>query len=318
MDRLSWRRSPFIFLLVGVGITARILVAYQLNTEPTGDRELLFASLADECRTTFGFGLEGHPTAVVMPVYPFLLAATRWVFPDTWMPVRILQAILGGVTAWLVCRIAWRISRLEMVAWGTLLLCLFYPPLILQSLKIDPGVLYGFVMALGIWFLSFVLCSSSHLVYFVMAAVLFMSGIYITPRVLIIVPLLALWAGLKAYDKVTGFLGAVALCLACVLCLMPWMARNSLSLGGFIPLTTGFVASTQESLAEAGAPKVMETMPAHGQDEAIQYQAAVKGLWGQMKGAGAAVWGKILMRGFPYWVTTYPGLLPGSGSDAPA
>ncbi len=317
MDKLSWKHSPFVFFLLVVGITVRVFAALQVDMEPTGDREVLFSVLGDELKSSFNYSLEGHPTAVVMPVYPLLLGASRWVFPETWTPIRLLQAVLGGLTAWLVYRIAWRISRLEMVAWGTLLLCLFYPPLILLSLKIEPGVVYAFVMALGIWFLSYVLTPSSHLVYFMMAAVLFMAGIYITPRILVIVPLLALWAGLKAYDKVTGFLGAVALCLACILCLMPWMARNSLSLGGFIPLTTGFVVPLQESLVEAGAPKVVETTAARGQDEAIQYHGAVKGLFNQLKGSGMKVWGNVILRGFPFWITTYPGLLPGSGVGPP-
>ncbi len=318
MDRLSWKRSPLILLLVLIGISIRVFAILQFGNDPSGERETLFALLGDEWRTTFGYSLEGHPTAVVMPAYPLLLGAFRWIFPDTWTPVRILQAVLSGLTAWLVYRIAWRISRLQMVAWGAFLLCLFYPPLILLPLKVEPGVLYAFVMALGIWLLSFVLTASAHLVFFMMAAVLFMSGIYISPRILVMIPLLALWAGLKAYDKVTGFLGAVALCLACVLCLMPWMARNSLSLGGFIPLTTGFVAPLQESLAEAGAPKVAESTVPRGQDEAIQYHAAVRGLFNQIKQAGLKAWGRIFLRGFPFWVTAYPGLLPGSGVEAPA
>ncbi len=318
MDRLSWKRSPFIFLLLTIGIAVRVIAVFQTNADPRGDREILFATLADEWRTTFGYGLDGHPTSVVMPAYPLLLGAFRWVFPETWLPILVLQAILGGLTAWLVYRIAWRISRLEMVAGGTFLLCLFYPPLILLCLKIEPGILYTFVVALGIWLLSFVLTPASHLVYFMMAAVLFISGIYISPRVLVIVPLLALWAGLKAYDKVTGFLGAVALCLACVLCLMPWMARNSLSLGGFIPLTTGFVAPIEESFETAGVPRGVEATVARGQDEAIQYHSAIKGVFRQIRSAGVKEWGKMVLRIFPFWVTTYPGLLPGSGSEAPA
>jgi hypothetical protein len=318
MDHFSWKRSPFIFLLMLSAIGLRLGLVFQLEVAPTGEREQLYTLLADEWKTNLSFSLEGHPTAVLMPLYPILLGITRWISADTWLPVLILQAILGGLTGWLVYRLAWRISRIETVAWLTLLLCLFYPPLMLLGLKLEPEILYGFLLALGMWLLSFVLNDTPHLLIFLLASLLFMGGIYLMPKVLILIPLVAIWAGIKAFDRVTGFLGAVALCLACVLCLMPWMARNFLSVGGFVPLTTGFLAPLQESLSEAGAPKEAERSQEKGKDESFQYHSALQSLFSQLGRTTPAHWGHIFMRGFPFWVTSYPGLLPGTGSGPPA
>lgn len=305
-----------LILLVGLGI--RLVPLFQMDIEPLGEREMLVSLLADEWKTSWTYSLDGHPTAVLMPVYPLLVGALRWILPDSWLPILILQAILGTLTGWLVFRIAWRISRIPEVAWGTLCLCLFYPPFILLGLKIEPGMLYTFSLALGIWLLSYTLVRAAPLAHILMAAFLFMGVIYLSPRILVLIPLLALWAGLKSYDRLTGMLGSFALCLACIVCLMPWMARNFISLGGFIPLTTGFVAPLQQSLTAAGAPTIPPSNNTPGQDEAFRYHAGIKDLIHQVAGATPGVWGRLFLRGFPCWVTSYPGLLPGSGSEGPA
>ncbi|MBK7494419.1 MAG: hypothetical protein IPI28_03020 [Candidatus Omnitrophica bacterium] len=232
LDRFSIRRAPLVFLLLLAGLGIRLYPVFQLDIEPRGDRELLVSLLADEWRSNWSYSLEGHPTAVMMPVYPVVVGLLRWVMPDSWTPLLVLQALLGTLAAWFVFRIAWRISRIPGVAWGTFFLCLFYPPLILLGLKIEPGMLYAFSLAFGIWLLSFTLVRTAPLAHILLAAFLFMGVIYLSPKILILIPFLAVWAGLKSYDRLTGMLGAFALCLACIVCLMPWMARNFISTGG--------------------------------------------------------------------------------------
>jgi hypothetical protein len=312
MDAFSWKRSGLSFLILAAAVGLRVGLALKWDVHPVSPRETLYMRLAEEWRSGFSYALDGHPTAVVMPVYPVSLGIIRWVFPDSWKPILLLQSIAGGLAAWLVFRLAWRISRIEAVAWGTFLLCAFYPPLVLMCLKFEPSAFYGFHLALGLWLLSFVLRDSPHLVFFMAAAALFMGTIYLTPIILPLIPLFALWAGLKAYDRVTGILGAVALCLACVLSLMPWMGRNFLVMGGFIPLTTGSAHVLKSSLEEAGAKTSTETSTAIGQDESLQYRTAAASARHQISELGARGWGRIAARGFPFWVTYYPGLLPGA------
>ncbi len=317
LDRFSIRRAPLVFLLLLAGLGIRLYPVFQLDIEPRGDRELLVSLLADEWRSNWSYSLEGHPTAVMMPVYPVVVGLLRWVMPDSWTPLLVLQALLGTLAAWFVFRIAWRISRIPGVAWGTFFLCLFYPPLILLGLKIEPGMLYAFSLAFGIWLLSFTLVRTAPLAHILLAAFLFMGVIYVSPKILILIPFLAVWAGLKSYDRLTGMLGAFALCLACIVCLMPWMARNFISTGGFIPLTTGFVAPLQQSLADAGGPSVYAAANTPGQDESLRYHAGLNALFQQIRETTPRVWGRIFLRGFPFWITSYPGLLPGAGSGGP-
>lgn len=313
LDRFTWKCASLTSSLVLLALLARLVAVHLLPVAPTSERELLYAQLADEWRTSLDFSLDGRPTAVVMPLYPIALGVLRWLNPESWRSVLVLQAIFGALTCWLAFRVAWRVSRNAVVAWSTLALCALYPPLVLACLKLEPLVAYGFLLVLGLWLLTFVLGDSFHIGFYLAAGILFIMGLYLTPRLLVPIPLLALWAGLRAYDRLSGTLGAVALMLACILSLMPWVGRNFLVVGGFIPFTTGSAHALVESLSEAGAQPLGETEGSAGQDEAFQYSAAVKSTLHQIGELEARGWLRIGVRAFPYWVSSYPGLLGGVG-----
>jgi hypothetical protein len=182
--------------------------------------------------------------------------------------------------------------------------------LVLSALKLDPGIFLGLILALALWLLSCIFRGVGQLIYFILAAGLFIIGIYLSPKILVLAPLLALWAGFHTRERMTGLLGAIAFCLACILSLMPWTARNFLTLGGFIPLTTGFAYTLNESLESAMQREFEESEIAVGQDESFQYHARAGAALSKTTQLGKGGWSRIVLRSVPFWITSYPGLIP--------
>jgi len=309
MDHFSWKRSPTVLLLVLAGILIRLAAVNWLGADPADDREIFYTTIAEEWRGAFSLTVGGNPTAAVMPLYPILLGLFRIGSPESWMPILVLQAILGGLAAWLAYRVAWRIGRVPAVAWGTLLLCLFYPPLVLQSILLEPGPILTFCLALALWFLTGVFRPSVHLVAFMFGAGVFVIGFYLSPKIIIAIPIIALSCGVCAVDRKTGMLASFALLLGCMVALMPWMGRNFIVMGSAVPLNTGFVHTLESSLSEA---KGEQSVPDHdfsSGEEVSHYQGSLAAVSGQLQSLEPASWVRLVKRVFPFWVTDYPDLV---------
>lgn len=319
-DRFYWKRSLVVAFVMVLAIILRLAAVASFPGDPASEREILHTEIADSWRNSFSYSYQDQPTAAVMPLYSVLVGLCRLAAPETWKPVLFIQALLGVLGVWLAHRIAWRVTRIPAIAWGVLFLCAFYPPLIFQCGRLEPDVLYQFLLLFSFWLLTFVFRESTHLAFFMVAAVVLVFGIYTTPKVLPLIPILAFWAGLKAFDRPTGALGALALCLACILSLMPWIARNFISMGGFIPLTTSMAYSLSASLEQAGAEAGVDSpTPSYGQDEATRYQSALSGSYRLVGGLGGSGLGR-LAGGVPsFWVTDYASTFPpGADGDPPA
>ena len=178
-------------------------------------------SLAIEWRETLHLSLDGNSTAVVMPAYPLFLGVAAMVFPGTWVPVGLLQAFLGGLTAWLAYRVAWEVFEKARAAWIVLGLVAFYPPLVVAPAELDPVVVTGFLLTLGIWLLTLNFRDVQHILFFMAAAAVFSAAILVTGEVLVLIPFVGLWAGIRSYHRGVGVLCGSAFCLACLAALMP-------------------------------------------------------------------------------------------------
>lgn len=135
--RLSRRPSSWLpALLVGVPILVRILAWLELRGDP------FFRLLVVDARTY-------HETALRMangtfrmegpfwqpPFYPFLLSLVYRVAGPNPEAMRLLQCLLGGLSCWLVFRLADRLGgrRAAWIAWGAATLC---APLIFFDLQL--------------------------------------------------------------------------------------------------------------------------------------------------------------------------------------
>jgi hypothetical protein len=330
LEDFDWRRSAILAGVVLAAIALRIAVVLLMGTEAKTPLEELFASLALEWGATFNLSLNGSPTAVVMPVYPLFLGIAAMVFPGTWIPVGLVQAFLGGASAWFAYRIAFRIFGKPRRAWIVLALVAFYPPPLVASARLDSLVLTGFLLSLGIWLLTLNFDDVQHILIFMAAAVVFAIAILTSGEILLLIPFLGFWAGIRSYHPGIGLLCGSAFCLACLVALMPWMGRNYWALGSFVPVTTGWAPTLERSLTElnpeeaAPRPKTdprqdLEKKIEETGEETFAYQESVKHVWGMGGSLGLKDYLQLTLRGITFWISDYvslfgPSLDPSSRS----
>src|SRR3989338_1026456 len=160
-----------------------------------------------------------EPTTEFMPVYPALLGVASLI-QHGFIAVSILQAILAGVTALYVYRIALFFLP-SMWAIGTVLICSFEPLVAAMHLLLMPETIY---VCFATMFLYYTLAyardnrpADMHAAVFTLAL-----AIYTKP----IAMYLTVFAALFLFATKGGFRKTVVFISILTLLLFPWMVRN--------------------------------------------------------------------------------------------
>lgn len=211
-----------------------------------------YVSLADNLIQTHTYGHgPGVPDALIPPGYPLFLASAYLLFGRSILAVRLSQAVLDTFTCLLVFFIAKKIYD-RKVAIVSLLALVLYPVTIAWSAFHLTETLYTFLAA--VFFLCLVKSLDSPT-----PLNIFLSGItftlmLLTRELLVIFPFLILlglfWAGFK-FKRAAKYI--LIFSLGCAVLLVPWMARNYLSLHRLVFLTERTESLRHQSLGSAHA-----------------------------------------------------------------
>ena len=185
-----------------------------------------------------GYLLHGGPTAIRAPGYPYLLGGVYALSDDSRTAGRLAGAALGALAVLLLYLISKRIwgRRIGLIA---ATMAAVFPPLVLLSRDLVSESLFIAVM------LGALLCaiefrrSGGALRWAASAGAL--CGLAALTRnaglVLLLPVVLGVWAPRSRLRQAT--LAAPALALACAaLVTAPWIARNAVEFGRFVPVTT--------------------------------------------------------------------------------
>jgi 4-amino-4-deoxy-L-arabinose transferase-like glycosyltransferase len=198
-----------------------------------------------------GYLLQGGPTAIRGPGYPYLLGAVYAASNDSVAAGRLLDAALGALTVLLLYLIVRRIwgRRVALVAAA---LTAVFPPLVLLSRDlVSESLFIPLELAAVLCVLEF-RSSGGMLRWAAMAGAI--AGLAALTRptgfVLMIPIALGVWT-LRPRLRVESLL-APLLCLLCaVLILVPWIVRDALEFGRFVPVTTSGGIATAGTYNEA-------------------------------------------------------------------
>ncbi len=306
LDSFSLKRVPIVVFLLALGVVIRFLLIGYFEDAPKTDSEKLFIQLGENWVGTYSLLLEGQPTAMSMPAYPILLGLQKWMFPDSWQPIIWLQILLGTLSAWLGARIAWKIFLQPVAYWATFAILLVHPAYCALSGRLEPICVTTFLFLLGTWILTFVFKPGFHLAYFLMATGVFCMALYFSLKIFLIVPILALGIGCLAHEKVVGVLGGVTVCLALLVSLMPWMGRNLIVMGIFIPLTSSLPSQVESSLVNRNEPTAGQIKISTGKGELDDYQRSLGRIPEEMKRLETKDWIGIFAGIFTGWWSDYP------------
>ncbi|RME00927.1 MAG: hypothetical protein D6814_02575, partial [Calditrichaeota bacterium] len=100
--------SPVLPVLVFFAIAVRVLfvlLARNIGNPHSMDAQN-YLNIADGLLSGQGFALKGQPTTFVAPLYPALLALLQAVLGKSILAIKLFQAVLGGLTTWLVYLLA--------------------------------------------------------------------------------------------------------------------------------------------------------------------------------------------------------------------
>jgi 4-amino-4-deoxy-L-arabinose transferase-like glycosyltransferase len=185
-----------------------------------------------------GYLLQGGPTAIRGPAYPFLLGGIYALTSDSTLAGRLLNAILG---ASIVCLLFLVVKRIwgRRTALAAAALAAAFPPLVLLSRDLVSESLF---IALE---LAAVLCvlemrRSGGLLRWAAAAGV-SCGLAVLTRPTGFAVLLAILIGVSTQRPLRCLhsLASASVCLSCALVVtIPWVVRDALEFGRLVPITT--------------------------------------------------------------------------------
>jgi 4-amino-4-deoxy-L-arabinose transferase-like glycosyltransferase len=188
------RRGWILLLLVVIAaLLVRLVFVLTLSDEPLWHDAREYDALARELNASGEYRTgEGAPTAFWPPGYPgFLAGIYRWIDPGV-TAARIVQALLGALTCWLLYRVAERLADRRVAILSALGLAI-YPLLIYTT-----GTLYPVTLVAFLWVAVICLlfgARAEHRLRFLGAGLLAGAIALTTPSALVAILAAAIWIG---------------------------------------------------------------------------------------------------------------------------
>ncbi len=191
--------------------------------------------------------INGGPSAIRPPGYPYFLAGIFAVTGDSETAARLVGAVLGTLTVAIMGLIAWQLWARRRIALAAMALTAIYPPFLTLSATLMSEALF-FPLMLGALAAVLQQRKSAGLRWALLAGLL--TGLALLTRTagLALLPplMLVVWNRRPILSREALAPAAVVLAAA-VLVLAPWTVRNAREFHAFVPV------STQGGMSLAGA-----------------------------------------------------------------
>lgn len=185
-----------------------------------------------------GFVLDGRRTAFRPPGYP-LFVALIYAVGGSWAVLRLVQALLGTLTALVTYRVALLVFSQVRLALLTALLVALHPVLVYLTGLIYPETLSTLLTMLALWLLVRLTTERPARTGLLLALGSVLGAIVLLRPGLLVFAVLGMGAVWWAQRGEKGVLVKVLLIpLVIVLFILPWTVRNYVVFDEFIPLAT--------------------------------------------------------------------------------
>ncbi len=258
-DRSDLLRDAAIVFILALGV--RLALALSLPAGDTVSWDQSYWEYAKNLSEGRGFWMPNPYSAAVNlprvyafrpPLFPFAWGCVFHLTHGAYAPIRIAFAFLGAAA----CAVAY-LAGIELTAKRTVavlagILCAFYPPLIWHSVHLMTEPLF-IPLSVGCIYAAFLFRRTGRLRWAALAGVA--AGLATLSRSMLIgfLPLLALWLWWARRKLGGAWSGAALFCAAVLAGLAPWIIRNAVVFGEFVPATTDsghgfYVANNERSL----------------------------------------------------------------------
>ncbi len=225
--------SVFLLALL-VRLIALGLRLPELDT-PLNKDSLLYHQMAVSLRAGAGLVNEGHPTAVVQPLYPLFLSGVYTLCGESFVVVFLLQVILSALTAVLLAGMTRRLAGERTGLAAGVILALYWP-LALVANRLLTETLFIFFLVAACYSLVLHL-HTKRMSWAVLAGLLLGLSCLARAVTLYLAPLIGLWLLALAWGDrdhrrlLSGFL----FCAVFLAALVPWTVRNWNVFHAFLP-----------------------------------------------------------------------------------
>jgi 4-amino-4-deoxy-L-arabinose transferase-like glycosyltransferase len=242
---LSNSRLGLLILLIA---GSRLLFSFLIFPLITSEGHILNTTADDYDKIAHNL-VSGHgytlfpgtaPTMQRLPLYPFFLVPFLLLFgPNLW-PVIVAQAFIDGFSCALVYRIAERMYRNRAVSRLAALLFALYPGLLVAAARIATETLYIFLLLLAVFLYISAWQTQAEGHYVVIGTVLGLTALCKSAGLLLPACLGALASsGTSRVSQGAAVLKTTTVLFMGMLAVIsPWLVRNYLLVGRFIPTST--------------------------------------------------------------------------------
>lgn len=240
----EFKKKPiktWVLFIIFISFIAKLIMGYTVRESffRRGNSHTPLNAIAFNIKDNWEYAIEpGIPSVDYEPIYPMILGLSYKVFGTNWFGVTLIQAILYGITSWLLFLIGINVKD-EMTGFIAAAYHSFYPYLFFHSLSVFDTTQFVFIVISLLYVVLFIKVKGKerHWNYVVIGALLGFSllsrGSAIALWPPIILYLLFTRSGFVIFKK----LGIVIITLLFVL--VPWLARNFIHTNSVLISTHG-------------------------------------------------------------------------------
>jgi len=210
------------YLILFFSLTLRLVHLWMIRDNPFFDAPILDADIFDQKAWKLAQGESFADGAYFQPpLYTYFLAALYSIFNHSYMIPRLIQALLGALTAWIVFRLAGRIYNRKIAITAGIIIAL-YGPLIHYNGQLLITTLFIFLVSLFLLLFDRLIEKPAVLNFFIAGAVFGLAAIT-RPNILIFLPLAAVWIFFKFSNRIKK---VVFFLLGAAIIILPVTVRN--------------------------------------------------------------------------------------------
>ena len=234
------KKRPILTLfLLALGIRLLVLAVNPESWQTVSGRDsVVYNNLAVEIVSGNGLAMVGRPTAKVPPLYPLFLAGVYHVFSLSRFAVLVFQVILGSLLVFFIYRLGEEVFSRRVASIAAAAAAVYWP-FIAVGMKLLTEVLFIPLMVAGGYY-TIVAYKYRRPGLAAAAAVITCLAILTRPIILYfsaIVILWFIWDYFRNKNKRALFSAGLYLCVL-LLIHIPWVVRNYVLFGHFIPTNT--------------------------------------------------------------------------------
>lgn len=238
-EKKYFSKPYWIWGVVVFAIALRVffgLAFYQWNENTLLDAER-YSRVAVSLIEGRGFCEWGnHSTAFVPPIYPLFLAGCFRIFGVHFLPVIIIQAILGGILPWLVYRLGIRLGGIPVGILSAIISAIYPELVVISSFAYTETF---FIIMTVLFLLQFhTAMHSAKIKDWALVGLIFGLGLLIR-SLLFFFPLFLFLVFLFVKDFRRFLKGLLVMSLVGYSTLIPWTIRNYKVFHAFVPVSTG-------------------------------------------------------------------------------